>query len=219
VIAKEIEKQKAIALRKRGYSYTQIREQLTVSKSTLSLWLKDLPLSKSRIDSLRGKNPQRIERFQNTMRAKREALESNVFSKVGKELGMLSKREKIIAGLFLYWGEGTKAAPCTTAVTNTDPDALKFFVHWLGLFGIKAGQLKVVLHLYKDMDAQKEMKFWSTYLDIPISRFRKPYIKNTRLCDITYKSGFGHGTCSVLYLDKDLYLYVKSALKYIRMRA
>jgi hypothetical protein len=219
MISKEEERQKAIALRKKGFSYTQIREQLTVSKSTLSLWLKDFPLSKSRIDSLRGKNPQRIERFRNTMRMKRESEESEVFSKIKKEIGRLSERERLIAGLFLYWGEGTKAAPCTTAVTNTDPDALKFFVHWLGLFDIKVDQLKVVLHLYKDMDAKKETEFWSTYLDIPLSRFRKPYIKNTRLCDITYKSGFGHGTCSVLYLGKDLYLYVKSSLKYIRMRA
>src|ERR1035438_6692275 len=120
MISKDNDRQSAFILRKKGYSYSQIRREVKVSKSTLSLWLKDLPLSKFQIDSLRGKNPQRIEKFRNTMRFKKEALESDVFSKVKKELGTFSKREKIIAGLFLYWGEGTKAASCTTAVTNTD---------------------------------------------------------------------------------------------------
>ncbi len=200
MISKEIEKQKALKLRKLGHSYSQIKNSVSVSKSTLSLWLKEFPLSKSQIDLLRGKNPQRIERFRNTMKAKKD-------------------NEEQIAGLYLYWGEGTKTASCTVAVTNTDPDVLRFFLKWLDLFGVDTSKLRVVLHLYKDMDIQKETKFWSLYLKIPLSQFRKPYIKNTRFCDITYRSGFGHGTCSVLYLDKELYLFVKSGLKYIRMRA
>lgn len=213
------EKDLVLKLRKRGFSYNQIRDKVKVSKSTLSLWLRSMPLSKEAVDSLRGKNPQRIERFRNTMKAKREEEELVFFKRVSKELGKFTKRERLIAGLFLYWGEGTKAALCTTAVTNTDPDVLRFFVHWLNMLGIKNDQLTVVLHLYKDMNAKKEIDFWSSYLNISLNRFRKPYIKNSKLCDITYKSGFNHGTCSVLYLKKDLYLYIRSALKYIRMRA
>ena len=219
MIAKEHEKQRALALREKGLSYSQIKAIISVSKSTLSLWLKDMPLSQSEINVLRAKSPQRIERFRNTMKAKRDVEEKVSFSQVSKEIGVLSKREILIAGLFLYWGEGTKAAPYTVAVTNTDPDVLRFFVHWLELLGVKKGNMRVVLHLYMDMDVKKEMRFWSTYLNIPKTQFRKPYIKKTRFCDITYKSGFGHGTCSVLYLDKKMYQYVRSGLKYIRMRA
>ena len=219
MISKEIEKQKALKLRKLGHSYSQIKNSVSVSKSTLSLWLKEFPLSKSQIDLLRGKNPQRIERFRNTMKLKRDNEEQTVFLDVQEKLGLFSNRELLIAGLYLYWGEGTKTAPCTVAVTNTDPDVLKFFIRWLNLFNVDPSKLRAILHLYKDMDIQKETKFWSLYLKIPLSQFRKPYIKNTRFCDITYRSGFGHGTCSVLYLDKELYLFVKSGLKYIRMRA
>ena len=217
--AKNDEKRLALELRRKGSSYSQIRQNITVSKSTLSYWLRNFPLSKSQIDFLRGKNPQRIERFRNTMKMRREAEELKVFDKFKKNFGTLTKREKIIAGIFLYWGEGTKSASCTVAVTNTDPDALKFFVHWLNLLDVRNDQLSVALHLYTDMDCKKEMNFWSTYLEIPISNFRKPYIKKTRLCDITYKSGFKHGTCSVLFLNKKLYLYVKSGIKYVRMHA
>lgn len=219
MIAKEKDRQLVLVLRKKGLSYSQIKKQVKVSKSTLSLWLGKFPLSKIQIRALRDKNPERIEKYRNTMRLKREAQESEAFANFRKKIGSLSEREKLVSGLFLYWGEGTKSASCTTAVTNTDPDILKFFIHWLSILGVKKEKLKVVLHLYSDMDIYKEMQFWSSYLTIPVSQFRKPYIKKTRLCDITYKSGFGHGTCSVLYLNKELYLFVKSGLKYLRMHA
>lgn len=219
MISKENDKKLALELRKKGYSYSAIKSKIKVSKSTLSLWLREFPLSKKEIDLLRGKNPKRIELFRNTMRLKREREEDEVFEKVKLEIGDFSERETLIAGLFLYWGEGTKAAPCTVAVTNTDPDVLRFFVRWLKLLGVSVSSLKVVLHLYRDMNVINEIHFWSDYLKIPIPQFRKPYIKKTRLYDINYRSGFKHGTCSVLYLKKDLYLYVRSCLKFIRMRA
>ena len=40
-------KAKAVALRKKGLSYNDILKQVPVAKSSLSLWLKDLPLTKS----------------------------------------------------------------------------------------------------------------------------------------------------------------------------
>lgn len=219
MVSKDKEKQLVFELRRKGYSYSQIRKRVNVSKSTLSLWLRSMPLTKDQIDLLRGKNPKRIEKFRNTMKMKRDASEKKFFEKVSKDLGVITKRERFVVGLYLYWGEGTKAADCTTAITSTDPDIVRFFVHWLNDFGIKNEQMKVVLHLYKDMDIKREMNFWSKYLGISLSNFRKPYIKKTRLYDITYRSGFSHGTCSVLYLNKDMYQYIRASLKYIRMRA
>jgi len=40
-------KQKAIELRKQGMSYSLIRKELPVAKSTLSGWLKDYPFQRS----------------------------------------------------------------------------------------------------------------------------------------------------------------------------
>ncbi len=51
-MAKIKEREKAIELRKKGMSYSQIREKLGTPKSTLSNWLKDHPLSKERIREL-----------------------------------------------------------------------------------------------------------------------------------------------------------------------
>ena len=43
--AKDDLREEAIALRRGGLSYREIRDQLPVSKSTLSLWLRDVPLT------------------------------------------------------------------------------------------------------------------------------------------------------------------------------
>ncbi|MEK7095086.1 MAG: hypothetical protein AAB917_00305 [Patescibacteria group bacterium] len=216
-MSKIVEKKKAIELRKKGLSYNQIRELIPVSKSTMSLWLRDMPLSNEQINLLRGKNPKRIERFRETMKKKRLAEENQVFLEVSKKFGVISRRERILAGLYLYWGEGTKSAPATVAVANTDPDVLKFFLKWLNEFDISNNQVSVVLHLYSDMDYDKEQTFWSRYLKVPKSCFKKPYIKDSKLSDITYKNGFGHGTCNIRYFNKDLYLFIRASLRMIRI--
>ncbi len=43
------EKQKAIELRKQGLSYSEIRKKVDVSKSTLSIWCRDINLSNEQV--------------------------------------------------------------------------------------------------------------------------------------------------------------------------
>ena len=63
---------KALILRKQGKSYSQIKTILKVSKSTLSLWLRDYPLSRQRIRELRDWSEQRIEKCRETKRKKKD---------------------------------------------------------------------------------------------------------------------------------------------------
>ena len=51
------------------------------------------------------------------------------------------------------------------------------------------------------MNIEREQDFWSHALDIPIPRFRKPYVKGSTLTGLSYKNGFGHGTCNVIVND------------------
>jgi len=214
-MARKLDKQKALVMRQKGMSYSQIKEKLKVSKSTLSNWLNDMPLSEKRIKELRDNNPIRIERYRNTMRAKKDARLEEVYKKVSKDIGIISKRDLFIAGLFLYWGEGTKAQNSLVALTNTNPNMLIFFMKWLKLFGVENKDLKVKLHLYSDMDIKQSLDFWSKKLKIPVSQFHKLYIKKTDLKSITYKNGFGKGTCSVILGSRDLWEYITMSLKYI----
>lgn len=207
--------QRVIELRLQGMSYSQIKEKIKISKSTLSVWLKEYPLSEERIKELRDNNPRRIERFRNTMAVKKTQRLDVAYKKATMDIGTLNKRDLFIAGFFLYWGEGSKTTVATTALTNTNPTVLLFFIKWLKLFGIKKSDLRVKLHLYSDMDIEKMKEWWSKKLGIPLGQFRKPYIKKTMQSNAVYKGYFKQGTCSVIYEGVTFLNYILMGLKYL----
>ena len=208
------EKIKVLSLRKEGKSYSQIKSVVNVSKSTLSRWLENHPLSKERIRTLQAFSEQRIEHFRETMVAKRELRLKKVYDKEKKKWPPLSKRELFLAGLFLYWGEGTKAHRGELTVSNTDPKVIKFSLYWfIRILKVPKNKIKILVHLYKDMDVKKELLFWSELTKIPLSQFRKPYIKKTSLKSINYKGTFGHGTCNIRIADTRLLEKVLMAMK------
>lgn len=210
------DREKALTLRKNGMSYSQIKKELGISKSTLSGWLKDYPLSKKRIEELRDCNEQRIERFRETMRAKREARLSIFYEQEKVKIFPISKRELYLAGLFLYWGEGSKSlSAARLQISNTDPAAVKFFIHWLEILGVPKVKMRVQLHLYNNMDIGEETDFWVKALKVGKNQFSKPYIKRSFLSRINHKGGFGHGTCNLKIGDARLSERVLMALKVV----
>ncbi|MBI5405986.1 hypothetical protein HY972_03060 [Candidatus Kaiserbacteria bacterium] len=209
-------KSEAIEMRKKGASYSQIKEKLKVSKSSLSLWLHDMPLPEKRLRELRDWNAVRIERFSNTMRRKRESRWAEVRKRAAKDIRTLSKRELLIASLFLYWGEGAKTMPASTSLSNTDPAMIRFFIQWLELLGVPRNRLRVYVHLYTDMNVRRELSYWSKALDLPLTSFRKPYIKTSKRSGLSYPQKFGHGTCNLIYENRDISEYVRMSLDYIR---
>jgi len=190
--------EKALVFRKQGKSYSQIKKILKVSKSTLSLWLRNHPLSEQRIRELRDWNEQRIEKCRETKRKKKEQRFKNFYREQKRIIFPLNHRELYLVGLFLYWGEGTKSRPTELSVSNTDPSIIKFFITWFTkLLKIPKEKLKIHLHLYEDMDIKKEIQFWVKILKMPIKQFMKPYIKKSSSKAINHKGGFGHGTCNL----------------------
>ena len=184
-------------MRKQGKSYNQIKQEISVSKSTLSNWLKEYPLSKELINGLRANSEQRIERFRKTMERKHAARLKEVYETEKKNIFPLSDKEIFIFGLGLYWGEGTKREMKELSISNNDPALINFFIYWLEKsFNIPRKRIKILLHLYSDMDIKKEMVYWSKILNIPLSQFNKPYIKKTSAAAINHKGSFGHGTCN-----------------------
>ncbi len=213
------DREKALTLRKQGMSYGQIKNIVKASKSTLSLWLRNYPLSKERIRELRDWNEQRIEKCRETKRRKKEERLRGFYQQQKRIIFPLNKRESYLAGLFLYWGEGKKSDLTDLSISNTDPSAIRFFITWLTKsLGVPKERLKIHLHLYKDMDVKKEVQYWSRILGIPKRQFNKPYIKKTSRKTINHKGGFGHGTCNVTFGNARLSEKILMAIKTIADR-
>ncbi|OGM93359.1 hypothetical protein A2333_02875 [Candidatus Wolfebacteria bacterium RIFOXYB2_FULL_49_7] len=196
-MARVKDKEKAIQLRLTGKSYSQIKSELGVSKSTLSGWLKEYPLSKEQFGELNVVE-RRVESYISTCKIRKEQILKEVYDKEKKEIFPLSKRDLFVAGLFLYWGEGGKTDKGSLVLSNTNPAVIKFGVYWMeNTLGVKKDKITARLHLYKDMNIDDEINFWSKELGFKKDQFSNPYIKNSNKAALTYKVGFGHGTCNI----------------------
>ena len=196
-MAKRKEHEEALRLRRLGWSYSAIKKKIEVSKSSLSLWLRDYPLTKEQIYKLQH-NEVVAEKFRETMKKKREKAFSDALNIQNAEIGSLSKRELYLVGLALYWGEGGKTKYSELTFANTDPRMIKFYLKWLmSSLGFPKEKIRIRLHLYKDMIIDDEVRYWMNVTGLEKSHFVNPYIKDSYYSKLSRMS-WGHGTCNVI---------------------
>jgi transcriptional regulator with XRE-family HTH domain len=113
-----------------GLSIKAIAARLGVSVSSVSLWVRDVPLSPEQEAALEASNPirsrQHLGAKNNSLRrrAERRAAQEH-----GRELARTGDPD-FIAGCMLYWAEGAKNRN-VASVTNSDPDLLATFTGFL----------------------------------------------------------------------------------------
>ena len=135
MVIKQKERDLALLLRKKGLTYNEILSQVKVSKSSLSLWLKDVGLGvkqKQRITEKRNKA--RLKALEVITNKRKQSVQF-LLSAGLVDIGKISKREVLIIGTALYWAEGAKQHENNVSqgvvFTNSDPNLLKVFLVWL----------------------------------------------------------------------------------------
>jgi hypothetical protein len=207
-MARREDRRKAIELRRRGKTYSEIRQKLDVPKSTLSGWLSGYHLSEGELVKLKTNIKRRrylgIEKTRITKAKKRQKRLQKTYKQEERRLLPLTKREFYLCGLFLYWGEGVKGLRTGVSLNNTDPKVIKFYYLWMTrTLGIPKEKVKVAVHLYEDMDVEESLDYWSRLLGISRKQFIKPYIKKSNRKEVDHK-GFGRGTCGLYVYDQKL---------------
>jgi transcriptional regulator with XRE-family HTH domain len=165
---KVAEQQRARQLRAQSWTLQDIATELGVSKSSVSLWVRDVEFVP---------NPGRRGHHQRpSSLLVRKLAEIESMDRAGTaEIGRLSEREFLLFGVALYLGEGFKGDGLV-GLANTDPDILRGFVTWLRrFFAVDETRLRVRLYLHAGLDLEAAERFWSELLGIPTAQFRKPY--------------------------------------------
>jgi len=168
----------AYQLRLKGKSYGEIKKILGIPKSTLSSWFKDLKLSKEtqRILEEKGRVPRaQLIKF-NRQRTNRIQVENErIRRKAFKEINTFTKRELLLIGAALYWGEGYKSERSnkgSVEISNANPEfialSLRFFRE---ILDVPEEKIKVSLLLHPNIDEQSAIHFWSQITSIPEERF------------------------------------------------
>ena len=108
MISKIVEKEKAIALRRQGKTYSEILAEVPVCKSTISLWLHSVNLAKHQKQRITQKRTDARLRAIATKRQQRIDRTTAIVDKAKIEIGAVTQRELWLLGTALYWAEGAK---------------------------------------------------------------------------------------------------------------
>lgn len=180
LIMKTIEFHKAITLRKKGYSLTEISNILEVSKSTASIWTRDLKLSETAIDRLKIRVTNGQLKAAENKRHKTNQLLKNFYDNAQNAIRR-QKFNKFTSKLFccvLYWCEGGKYDNTFVQFTNSDPIIVKAFLSLLReSFLLDRNKFRACIHLHPYHIEKNQIAFWSKVTNFDSRLFIKSFRK------------------------------------------
>lgn len=182
-------KNKAINYRKRGYSYNMILEEVKVSKSILSLWLRDIPYKPNEEVLRRIKlNISKLILSAQKRGLKRQQTRERLRRTAEKQIKNVGIKDLWYIGTALYLAEGGKKQS-EARITNADPRVIKLIVKWfVKICGVDKKDIQATVHIYPDNSGVKSINYWSRISSIPKSQFQKIQIDN-RIKKSKFKKG------------------------------
>ncbi len=115
----------------------------------------------------------------------------------------LTPKEKELssAALMLYVGEGAKTGN-TVDFANSNVATHKVFLNYLRkVCQINENKLKLYLYCFSDQDINELLAFWSKSLNVKLSHFTQPYIRESTGNSFRKMT---HGVLHIRYSDKRL---------------
>ncbi len=202
---------RAKELRKRGYSLGEISRELKVSKSSVSIWVKDVSLDNKAKEILNTKIHKSQREFikRNLLNGRIKQEEAKLFAKLILKDILIDSKIKMLLCAMIFWCEGTKDN--SVSFMNSDPELLKTFIKlFRESFELNEGKFRVCVHLHTYHDRDKQLIFWSKMLKIPLNQFIKPFIKLNE--GIHIRDNY-QGCVSVRYHDSSIARKLKAIAK------
>jgi 4a-hydroxytetrahydrobiopterin dehydratase len=161
-------REEARRLRAQSLTLADIAQKLGVSKSSVSIWVRDVAFtpSKRRYGPRVRPHPAQVRKLQ----------EIEDCDRVGSELiGTLSEEAFLVAGAALYAGEGSKREG-SVLFANSDARMMAFFCAWLRrFFEIDESRLRARIYLHEGLSLDEAEAHWARVIWIPRDQFRAGY--------------------------------------------
>lgn len=206
--AKDDLRAKARELRLQGMTYDAIQVELGCSKSSISLWVRDLPKPPPRTPADASAIARRgweatLQRRETERRRTKEAARL--------ETATLTERELFLVGVGLYWAEGSMSKPHRrqerVSFINSDPDMISVYLAWLRLLGVTPEQLRFHVHIHETADVTEAERFWAQHAGADASRFGKTSLKKHQPTTNRKNVGENYRGCLVIHVLQSAELY------------
>ena len=196
-------KEKVLSYRRAGKSYSEIQQLVPISKSTLSLWLRNIKISKSKADLLLKKKLSVLSLNHKMSRQRKTTSLRNLIDEGRLEVQEKMKNPLFLLGVALYWAEGTKAFE-QISFSNSDPEMIQCFLRWLKeIADVPSDKIKIQLHIHELHNQTEIEQYWSDITTIPSYQFTKTQIKKTSLGQ--RRNLLYYGTCNIRVHDIKLF--------------
>jgi len=154
--------------REEGASIKDIARRIGVSKSSVSVWVRDIELTPEQHAALAARNVAYNRQMSGTWKqAATRRAERVSFQECGRALARMGD-PLFVAGCMLYWAEGGKHRNCLK-FTNSDPEMVRFFAKFIRGFDVEEESIRLTCNLFADhIDRQREIEqFWLDVAGLP----------------------------------------------------
>jgi len=180
-------------LRRSGWTYGEIMDVLPVGKGTLAGWCKEIRLTEVQIEAIKARVPSSKGVPRDTQRRRRQEIEA-IRNRAAHEAAERIDDPFWVAGVAMYWAEGTKAKP-RLELTNSDPRALRLFIAWARRYHLPEAEFVLELHLHEGNDDGKARLHWASALGLVDPPFYATFVKPAGTGH--RKNNLIHGVCRV----------------------
>ena len=210
--AKDEVRARARELRAGGLKYQEIAGALGVSKSSVSLWVRDMPRPpRLSYEQTRKRAAEGVRRYWEAERPNREARREAVRVAAVRDIGALSIRDVLIAGSIAYWCEGSKRKSYRqtepVAFINSDPDLIKLFLRFLSAAGVESAQLGFRVHIHESADVAAAEQFWQTVTGAEPAQFHRTTLKRHNPRTVRRNVGADYHGCLIVTVRQSGDLY------------
>ncbi|MBB3080281.1 transcriptional regulator with XRE-family HTH domain [Streptomyces violarus] len=207
--AKDDLREKARELRLQGWTYDQIQVELGCSKSSISLWVRDLPKPE------RKRTPEEASaiarRGWKVTLQRREEERQHTKAVAQQAVGDLTDREVFLAGVALYWAEGAKDKSYSRRerlhFINSDPNVISFFLRWLDVLGVERERLRFRVSIHESANVQEAEEFWAGLAGVAPATLQKATLKKHNPKTSRKNTSEAYRGCLIVYVLKSANLY------------
>jgi transcriptional regulator with XRE-family HTH domain len=208
------ERQEARRLRKEeGRSVKELAKLLGVSRSSISLWVRDIELTEEQYMALRRRMGGRIDG------SRANALLALERRRAWQESGRQRARRLDAlhaAGCMLFWAEGARRRNVIQFV-NSDPGMVAFFLRFLReCFDVGDAKVTVSCNLFADhLERQREIEdFWLAELGLTRTNLRQSTVNHySKYSQKKRQNKLPYGTCRLCVYDTRLTQHLYGAIQ------
>ena len=208
--AKDAERAQARQLRADGLSLRQISEKLNVAKSSVSIWVADVP-SPPICGPGSAEIAQRGRDYWKAELRRRDIARERTKRSAAEDVGYLSDRDLLLVGAILYWAEGSKDKPYDrrerVVLINSDERLIRIFLRWLELLGVPRERLRFRLSIHESACIEEAQMYWAEVVGVSPDQFDRATIKRNKASTVRLNVGAAYHGCVIVTVLKSAFLY------------